>query len=415
MKIFSRYIIREIATFFLISLAAFTGLLLVLRMLRLTSLIINRGVDFTQISRVFIAVIPTFLEIALPMSALLGVMLAFARMSGDSEVVVMRASGISILNFIRPIGAFAVIAVTISLAVSLALRPWGFAELSAALFDVARSKSISGLSEGVFNKLGDITLYAEQVDYKSGELARVVVDDKRDPTQRKVVVAKRGRIVADPTTQTISLLLANGMAHERNGEKYSRTAFTSNSLRVDQADLQGEGRKGLVARELSVPALLQAIATYEETLNSGTPEPYQLYGEALSRKDLLKKYRRSRIELGQRVSLPFASCIMSFVGMALGIMSPRTQRTWGVGFAGLLGLIVFVVYYSVFSIGLALADKGTVPIPLALWFPNVLTSTLTVWMLYKLGTEQWQSVSEGFQRVIQRAGTVVRPWVKTTP
>ena len=80
MKILSRYVLKEIASFFAISLLTFTGLLLTIRMLRLTSLIVNRGVEIGQIATVFLAIIPTFLEIALPMSTLLGVMLAFARL-----------------------------------------------------------------------------------------------------------------------------------------------------------------------------------------------------------------------------------------------------------------------------------------------------------------------------------------------
>lgn len=403
MRILSRYILKEVLTFFLISLSAFTGLLLVLRMLKLTSLIINRGVEVGQIARVFVAIIPTFLEIALPMSTLLGVMLAFSRLCGDSEVVVMRASGISIVNFLKPIGLFALIVGVVSLFVSVSLRPWGFASLSQALFDVARSKSISGLSQGIFNKLGDITLYAERIDYRTGELTNVLVDDKRAGAQRKIVVSQRGRIVADEATHTISLLLADGVAHEQLEDRYSRTRFTSNSLSVDPSELRDDTKKGVVARELKVPQLREAIAHYRRLLGDETQQSFEVFGEAVSRKDLLKKFRRSRIELGQRFSLPFAACIMAFVGLALGIMSPRTQRTWGAGFAGLLGLIVFVIYYSVFSVGVALADKGSIPIPLALWAPNIITTCLAFWILHKLATEQWHSVSEGVQNYCRKA------------
>ncbi len=414
MRILSRYILKEVTTFFLISLSAFTGLLLVLRMLRLTSLIINRGVEISQIARVFIAIIPTFLEIALPMSTLLGVMLAFSRLCGDSEVVVMRASGISILNFLKPIGLFAVMVGAVSLLVSVTLRPWGFASLSTALFDVAKSKSISGLTQGVFNKLGDITLYAERIDYQTGDLFRVLVDDKRDGTQRKIVVSKRGRIVADEKAHTISLLLADGVAHEQTDGRYSRTEFTSNSLSVDPSELRDETKKGVVARELQVPELYEKIEYYRELLAPQQQDSFEVFGERITRKELLKKFRRSRIELGQRFSLPFAAFIMAFVGLALGIMSPRTQRTWGAGFAGLLGLIVFIIYYSVFSVGVALADKGSLPIAVALWAPNVITASLATWILYKLGTEEWHSVSEGAQNYCRRTLETLRRFLKRT-
>ncbi len=413
MRILSRYIISEVLTFFLISLTAFTGLLLTLRMLKLTSLIINRGVEFGQIFQVFIAIIPTFLEIALPMSTLLGVMLAFARMSGDSEVVVMRASGVSLLSFLRPIAIFACSIGALGLFVSCVLRPWGFESLSSALFQIARSKSTSGLTEGVFNKLGEITLYADSIDYQTGNLNRVIVDDKRDEIQRKVVVAKRGKIVADEVNHTISLLLADGVVHESLDGRYTRTEFNSNSMSVNPAELR-DTKKELSARELSMSDLRSAIQTYKMTLRSSNAEELQVFGHKLSRAEVTKKFRRAKIEFGQRTSLPCASIIMAFIGMALGIMSPRTQKTWGAGFAATLGLIVFILYYSIFSVGVALADSGSIHVGLALWTPNILASIIAFILVYKISTERWQSVSEGIQNLCISSMQLIRR-IKRTP
>jgi len=401
-KIISRYVLKEVLTFFSISLLTFTGLLLTVRMLKLTSLIVNRGVDFSQIATVFLAIIPTFLEIALPMATLLGVMLAFARMCGDSEIVVLRASGISILRFIVPIGIFAVAIGGTGLFVSFVLRPWGFSTLSTALFEIARSKSTSGLTEGIFNKIGQLTLYAEKIDYQTGDLTKVLVDDKRNDSQRKIVVAKRGKIVADEQTQTISLLLAEGVAHETDGQNYSRTAFQSNSLSVNPMELKEDAKKGRVARELPASELQETIDHYKERIRSTDADSIEVYGQTLSRKELLKKFRRAKIEYGQRLSLPYASVVMAFVGLALGIMSPRTQRTWGAGFAATLGLVVFILYYSIFSIGLTLADSGALKVWIALWAPNIITTAIAAVLVYKVGTEQWQSVSEGAQRGLER-------------
>jgi lipopolysaccharide export LptBFGC system permease protein LptF len=183
---------------------------------------------------------------------------------------------------------------------------------------------------------------------------------------------------------------------------------------VDPSELRDETKKGVVARELQVPELYEKIEYYRELLAPQQQDSFEVFGERITRKELLKKFRRSRIELGQRFSLPFAAFIMAFVGLALGIMSPRTQRTWGAGFAGLLGLIVFIIYYSVFSVGVALADKGSLPIAVALWAPNVITASLATWILYKLGTEEWHSVSEGAQNYCRRTLETLRRFLKRT-
>lgn len=408
MRLLSRYVLKEVLIFFSISLITFTGLLLTLRMLKLTSLIVNRGVALGQIAKVFIAIIPTFLEIALPMSALLGVMLAFARMCGDSEVVVFKASGVGLASFIKPLGIFALGIGLISLYVSCVLRPWGFDTLSSALFDIAKSKSTSGLSEGTFNKLGDITLYAEKIDYSTGELSRVIVDDKRDVTQRKVVVAKRGTIVADPIAQTITLLLADGVAHESGDSKYTRTQFASNALSVNPAELHDDNKKGITARELYTGRLRDVINEYKNTLRSSDAAELEFYGQLMSRNELQKKFRRAKVEHGQRFSLPCASIIMTFIGFAIGIMSPRTQRSWGAGFAATLGLVVFMLYYGIFSLGLALADGGKMHVGLALWLPNLVASIIATILVHRIVTERWASVSEGVFNLAQAVTTRIK-------
>ena len=189
MKILYKYIFREATSYFLIALSAFTAVLLTIRMLRFATLIVDKGVEFSQIGLVFVAIIPTFLEIAIPLSALLGVMLAFARLSGDSEIVVMRASGISLYQLVVPVILFGLCTLALAFSVSFYLKPKGYQLLSDTLFEIARSKTTSGLEEGIFNRLNVITLYAEKIDDTTGGLSRVVLDDRRDLASRRIVLA----------------------------------------------------------------------------------------------------------------------------------------------------------------------------------------------------------------------------------
>ncbi len=195
LPLLSRYIIVECFLFFLASLLAFTAVLLTVRMLRFTSLIVNKGVFFSQIAEVFLSIIPSFLEVSVPMAALLGVLLAFARFSSDSEIVVIRSSGISLYQLLLPVTAFALIVFSVSLLVSNFLRPWGNANLNRVLFEIARSKSTAGLDSGIFNKLGNVSIYAEQIDHYKGKLEKVLFDDRRDLNARRIFWQKMGKSV----------------------------------------------------------------------------------------------------------------------------------------------------------------------------------------------------------------------------
>ncbi len=414
MRILSRYIIRESITFFGIALFAFTSILLTIRMLHFASLIVDKGVAFGQICQVFIAIIPTFLEIAIPLSTLLGIMLAFARLSGDSEIVVMRTSGVSLYQIVRPILVFGIAAGLVGLYVSHHLKPWGYRKLSQTLFEIAKSKSTSGLDEGVFNKLGALTIYAEKINDTNGELSKVVIDDRRDKKNRKIVFSKSGAVVSNEKNQTIILKLRDGCIHEQNDSKYILTNFVTNNLTLDPNDLFASDVKthGKQANEMSTTELEDSIAFYSRLLptvqsNRGIKEedfpsdmPTYLSPNDYTLESFKKKILRLKTELGQRYSLPFASFALALIALPLGVQPPRTQRTWGAGLSATLGMVVFVIYYGLFSVGVVLAQSELVPPVVALWAPNFFVFFTALYMIQKTASEKWQSIAHGFEEMI---------------
>jgi len=398
LKILHRYILREVLINFCIALFVFTSILFVVRMLRLTSMIINRGVDFSQVAMVFVSIIPTFLEVAIPLSALLGVMLAFARLSGDSEIIVIRASGTSLLQLLRPVVVFAGFAMLLGLVVSTNLKPWGYQQLSTSLFEIARSRSTAGLTEGIFNELGSLTLYAEKIEHRSGQLERVMIDDRRDPAERKVIFAKTGSIRSDPGEQTITFLLHDGEIHERVGDKYVLTHFNTNGIVIDPDELYaGDGATSRLARprELSNEDLVLRLQSTKAELRAARLDPDFAPDEL---QELRRKIQQVRIERATRFSLPVAAFLLALFAMPLGIHPARAQRTWGLGLSVFIGLIVFLVYFALFTFGMALAEAGTISPLVGAWTPNILIALIAIFTLRKMSSEQWQSVSEAAQR-----------------
>lgn len=404
MKILHRYIIKEASVFFLINLLAFTGLLLTLRLLKLTSLIINKGVSFDQIAMVFLSVIPTFLEIAIPLATLLGVMLAFARLSGDSEIVVIRSSGIGLHQLIKPVCVFGIVVGLISLYVSTQLKPWGYNQLSKSLFEITRSKSTAGLSEGIFNDLGSLTLYAEKIDHYTGELENVIIEDRRDTSSRKIISAKNGVILSDEDKQTITFNLFSGDIHEIIDKKYVLTSFNNNSLVMSPDELNDpENKQGNKrSRAMTMAELNTKEVDYLNRLNELTEK--QLSDGERDKKleehaEISRKLNNIKIEHARRFSMPFAAFILALIAFPLGIQPPRTQKTWGAGFSASLGLGVFVIYYALLSIGVALAENGIIPAFISVWLPNIVAALLAAYALKAMSSEKWQSISQGFEQL----------------
>ena len=384
-----------------------------MRMLRFASLVVNKGVEFSQIATVFLAIIPTFLEIAIPLATLLGIMLAFARMSGDSEIVVMRASGVSLHQLFRPVLIFGVVATLVSLFVSLQISPWGFQVLSRSFFEIARSKSSAGLDEGVFNKMGDLTLYAEKIDHQTGKLHNVLIDDKREKGNRRIVTAIEGALLPDEAHRHIILDLGNGIIHEVLTGKYVMTDFITTTIVLDPDEMYGSDDKSdKSGREMGLSELHAEIARFKAMLQPTASAESAVYGPApkptpnvvnestvkiLTPPEIRKKIGKLQTEATRRFSMPFAAFILALLAMPLGVQPPRTQRAWGVGLSGLLGMFVFIFYYGLLSIGIMLGERGSLNPMIGLWLPNLLCLGVGIFFTYKINSEQWQSIAHGFE------------------
>jgi len=109
-RIVHRYIFREILVPFALGLSLFTFVLLIARLIKLIELVVNRGVPLVSVLRLLTYILPAFLEVTLPMAMLLAILVAFGRLSADSEMVALRSSGLSLYQLVPPVAVFVVIA-----------------------------------------------------------------------------------------------------------------------------------------------------------------------------------------------------------------------------------------------------------------------------------------------------------------
>src|ERR1700675_3641522 len=126
-----RYFLREVAVPFGFGIGIFTFILLIARMLKLVELVVNRGVSLLEIGKLFAYILPTFLEVTVPMALLLAVLLAVGRLSADSEIVALRTSGISVYQMMVPIAVFTVAVYVANTFLAVYARPWGNGRLKA--------------------------------------------------------------------------------------------------------------------------------------------------------------------------------------------------------------------------------------------------------------------------------------------
>lgn len=398
MRIIDRYIIREISVPFALGLAIFTLILLVARILRLVELVVNRGVPFLQVLELFSFILPSFLEVTVPMAMLLGVMVALGRLSADNEIIALRSGGVSLLQIARPVTVVAVGTLLVALALSLYARPWGNRLLRDGLYEVAKVRASAGIRPKIFNDdFSGLVLYVDEVIPPGNVLQGILISGDFDPARelapgsseenapKTTVVAKAGVLVSDETSHVLTLRLHEGSVHsiERGASAYHRTDFGTYDVTLDLnvafADLTSHARE---PKERSTRELLAHRSAGAE-----------IDGETL---------HLNEVELARRFSLPFACLGFAAVAIPLGIRPSSAARARS--FAVSLGLIFG--YYLLLTMGESLAERRVLPSLVALWIPNAVLYGLAYVLYRQSAGEVPRTIRDG--GLARLAGTRIR-------
>jgi lipopolysaccharide export system permease protein len=361
-----RYIFLEILAPFGLGVAAFTFILLIARILKLVELVINRGVPPLQTLKLFSCILPFFLEVTVPTAMLLAVLIALGRLSADSEITALRASGISLAQIARPIAAFVVLTWALTSVLSLYVRPWGHAVMRRTLYEIAKTRAAAGLSPQVFNDdFENLVIYVNRIDPMSNALERVVIADDRNPEQRSTLFAREGRLIPNEGAQMLVLRLLDGSIHTlaREEESYHKTDFAEYDVRLDLTTLTTLNQTGASPEEMTIDELRAALARRSSEGRSLAPV---------------------EVELHRKFSIPFACFVFGMIAIPLGIQPVRAVRSRG--FA--VSLALTFCYYVFLTAGETLALSEYLPAVVALWIPNVVLGALGVYLLIGASTER---------------------------
>src|SRR5262245_56547707 len=106
-RVLDRYVIRQVLMPFAMGLLIFTFLLIIPGLMRDAEEYIAKGASFRIVAEVIWALLPGALALTIPMSLLLGLLIAFGKLSADREFIAMQACGVSLVRLLLPVGLIA--------------------------------------------------------------------------------------------------------------------------------------------------------------------------------------------------------------------------------------------------------------------------------------------------------------------
>lgn len=379
-----RYLLLEILTPFGASLLAFTTVVFLGRMMRVTQMIVVKGVGLAEVLKSCVYLFPYLLVFTLPMAATVGILLALMRLSVDQEVIALKTSGMSYLQMLPPILGFALATAALALFFTAYGSPWGQKATRDLMMEVLKRRADLGIQEQVFNTdFQDLMLFVNRVPSPPGQLEGIFIYDSRDKDNPNTVFAKKGQLIFDPSQENLVLHLADGRVI-RWGEGLSR--WQTVEFKNYQLPLQ-----------LFSFALQQKKSEDEMFLG----ELWRGLGQETPGSD---GHIRLAVELNRRLALPCGAILLCLIAMPLGMSAGHHGRTWGL----VLGLVVFLVYYVVFTASWRLAFSARLNPHLAPWIANFLFSGVAIYLWSRMVREQsllpvsWPRWRERFQAIKAR-------------
>lgn len=189
------YILREHIGPFLFALVVATLVLILGQVFRMMELILNKGVPAQFALELFVLYLPAVLAYDVPMALMVGTLMAFGRLSADSEITAMKATGTSFLSLMVPSLALAVVFAVGMFFFNDRVLPEANHDFKNLLYDIQNKRPDINLREGVFiNDFPGYLIYIEQLDDRSMEMEGVRINMPRGGRLEKIVTAARGRI-----------------------------------------------------------------------------------------------------------------------------------------------------------------------------------------------------------------------------
>jgi len=177
--VLDRYILRLWAGSFLGFLFVVTGVLLLGRALKLLGMFADKGVEWSLMATMLMAIIPYFLVITVPIAFFFALQGMLLKLYHNSEMDALRASGISYVRLLRPIFSVAVIIWLLLTMTSFYWMPEGQKSFQGLLMAIQKAKPTPGFDPQRFNhQIEDFTIYVDGENDK-GQLQGFMLDDRR--------------------------------------------------------------------------------------------------------------------------------------------------------------------------------------------------------------------------------------------
>lgn len=357
-SLLDRYILGEMIRPFIFGFGIFTAIAAVIgTVFYLIRNMVEHNLGILSAIQVFFLRLPTFAVLGIPMAMLFGSLLAYSQLSRRSELIACKSCGVSPVRLVRPalLAGFCALLFTFALN-ELVAPPLAYRAIKTLEVAIQRPQPTFQTRNIFYRRFAHGQLqqlfFAHRFD---GEvMGQVTVVNFAQGQVREIITAKEAE------WHGTAWLFRQGTYHHLTGDREYDAAETFAERRFPYPRTPLD-----LAMETRAPEFMTSREIYH-------------YLQVLAESGDTKRLRQWRVQLQEKLSLPFLCLSFAVVGAVLGISSPRQGQ--GRAF-GLSVAIIFGYYVGAF-IFTAFGEGGAVPPIVASWLPKMIVSAIALGMLY---------------------------------
>lgn len=375
LKILDKYVLTE----FWLPLTAGSGIITgvwlgIDKFKEVFKLLAKSGASFSTGIVVLGLEIPHILSVTLPISILLAAFLTFQKLSSQSEIIAIRAAGVSFSRLMRPVLFLGIIGALVCFLLSEFIVPLTtpFAKqiYTLALYqNPISTKSVNGFSYFERDSNDAIKRIFYVKNYKDAKLSDILILDfsKKDISMIHSAQSgswnpeKGGWILMDGMSSYIKL---------QDLKKKKKKLAEADEAQLNNMHLVTKFHKTFVPSTLNPNEILKSINNVRDMNFYELAKLINLHTQGKIFTDKLDDFKTKYFN---KFAYPVSCLMLAIIGAALGISARRRAINWGYI---LIGLVVFVFYMSQ-SMFESFGSSGRIEPAIAVWIPNLILMSIS--------------------------------------
>ncbi|MDB9509852.1 LptF/LptG family permease [Kamptonema animale CS-326] len=351
------YLTKELIGPFLFGVGLFSSVgVTVGAVFELVRRVTESGLPFSTAIQIFLLKMPYFIVLAFPMSMLLASLMAYSRMSSDSEIVALRSCGINVYRLVVPAVILSLAVTGMTFAMNELIVPAANYQATVTLdralkrekplfqeknifYPEFRNVDKGNGEESVLTRL----FYAEQFDGK--QMKGLTILDRSQPELNQIISSESA--IWNPAQNSWDFFNGTVYIVAPDGSYRNIVRFEHQQLQLPRTPLDLAAK----ARDYGEMNIAQAIDYLNLIRSSGDEQ----------------KIRKLKVRIQEKYALPFVCIVFGLVGAALGTKPQRTGRATSFG----ISVIVIFTYYVFSFITSSMGLKAVLTPVMAAWLPMI--------------------------------------------